>query len=306
MGAIFIAATRLYSEESRGEIRLYLYNEFNSVLQGQYHHETSFTDSYINNTHDKATWILLKFLDTESGRFQSSAMTALANKTPGDETIARKILSFLTHPDPNIRLTAVFALQLRDYRDAFPQIVKSLSDPSPEVQSMALGSWPWYAYDFKKNPNTLKLIRQLANDSDKNVQAAACRSLISSRQSKYFYFLWYKSLTTRRNSISLDLLFEDSPALILLMILWPTILLSAVFSLNKGHSLSNNQRWCRLGIAIGAGYLLGMLVGWGLGSLLSHPSFIHVIILTPAITIPLAIIGVWTYVCTSCQSYNQL
>ena len=247
-----------------------------------------------NNTQDKATDILLQFLDTESGRFQTSAMTALANKKPGDETIARKILSFLSHPDPNMRSTAVFILQLRDYRDAFPQIAKSLSDPAPEVQSTALRSWPWYAYDFKENPNTLKVIRQLANDSDKDVQAAACRALISSRQSRYFYFLWYKSLTTRRNSISLGLLLEDSPALILLMILWPTVLLSAVFALTTKHSLSKKQRWCRLGIAIGAGYCLGMLAGWGLGSLLSHPSFIHVIILTPAITIPLAIIGVWT------------
>jgi len=247
-----------------------------------------------DNTHDKATDILLQFLVTESGRLQTSAMTALANKKPGDKAIDRQILSFLTDPDPNVRSTAVFILGIRDCREAFPQIVKSLADASPEVRRMGLSTWPWYAYDFKENPDTLKLIRQLANDSDKHVQAAACRALISSRQSRYFYFLWYKSLTTRRSSIGLALLLEDSPALILLMILWPTVLLSAVFLLTTKHSLSKKQRWHRLGIAIGAGYCLGMLAGWGLGSLLSHPSFIQVIILTPAITIPLAIIGVWT------------
>ena len=243
-----------------------------------------------DNPHEQTLSRLLAMLDVEEGRYLIETMSAIGSKGGENPKISERILTFIDHEDPEIRSATIFVLYMRDYREAFPAIVKCLDDPSATVRAGALRSWPWYSYDFKQNPGTRRKIRELANDPEECVRGAACKVLSTMHSSRYFYFLWFKSLfdTSKqvRQSVHLNHLVGECLIAVLLMTYWPTLILSILFWRWSMKNLSIPKTALRFIIVLSAGYVFGVGLGWILGRYYASDPLVMAIILIPGLTMP--------------------
>jgi HEAT repeat protein len=249
------------------------------------------------NANPKATGILLDFLETEEGRMLTMSLDALGRRESKNAEISKAILPFVAHDDPKARVTAVFILNYREYREAYPEILKRLDDPDPLVKCSAL-SWPWYSYS-DKHPEVFSKIRRLARDSNSQVRADACRTLVSIRDLRSFYFLWFTSLLDRskwvRRSIDLGLLLEGSPVVVGFFLLWPTLAAAAGF-LYATKRLGMERRGAVLTVGLVAGYLVGAGCGYLVGEYHADGPFMQALFLTPAICMPVSLAMAFQFV----------
>jgi len=240
------------------------------------------------NPNSEATKILLSYLEEKTGQSLIDTINALGSKDRANVDISERLLPFLDHPDSSVRHAAVFSLYLRDYHDAFPRIVACLDDSDSMVRAVAL-HWPWYAYNFRADPQAVYKIRNLLNDPNEHVRMKACLAIVGIRDVGSFYRLWAKSLSDGsqnvRHSIHLDLLFESNPCLVLILVYWPTLLLS-ILLLFAARWTSTIQSWKYICLTLIMGYASGALGGWAIGKYISGDPLLNAVILTPGIIMP--------------------
>jgi len=139
-----------------------------------------------DNKNPKTVDLLRAMLHKEKGKELYQVIDTFGRKARDSESVSKDLVSFLNHPDPDIRSLCVFLLNYRDYDNAAPLIVKALDDPAPVVRASAL-AWSWYKY-LNKYPEVKTKMKKLRYDPDPEVRDAAKRALacISS-----WYRFWY-------------------------------------------------------------------------------------------------------------------
>jgi hypothetical protein len=239
---------------------------------------------------EKAVARMMQVLKSDPADMQLIAIGVMSQRDKGNDDISRALVPFLKHKDPNIRAQAVVALGERGYLEVFPQIVEGLTDPSPNVRGAAT-EWPWHNEKLR-TPETIQQLRKMTGDSDEWVRFSSGRALIRAGDSSSFYSLWWQSLTDTeyvRRSLPLDVLVESRPVSTFLLLIWPTALAYVI------AVRSRKRREVRLAaVPLGAiltGFVVGAAAGYCLGEYRTTNPFLHAVILTPAITVPLCLLG---------------
>ena len=244
-----------------------------------------------DNASPQATQVLRGYLGCEDGSLLWATISALGRKAPRDEGLSRDLLAHLTHDDPLIRGTVIFALSQRENAFVFPAVAKCLDDPDPMVRASALGD-PWYGH-AREDPAVMEKVRQLTGDPDQRVRANACGALVSLREVGSFYSLWSAALLDPsrlvRGAIHLDLLFEHAPVIVCFLIYWPTVLLGVVIFLARRPRSLNRRLTVFLGGAVG-GYVVGAIGGYLVGKYHADNPVFQAFVLMPALLMPVGIL----------------
>jgi hypothetical protein len=239
------------------------------------------------NMSPRALPILRGMLKTAEPRLLLDVIDAVARKEPGNGEVSNELLMLADRDEAAIRARAIFALQRREYFEAFPKMIGYLDDPEPLVRAAAL-SWPWYAY--ANGPSeVMERIRKLARDPDDSVRVEARRALVDARDLRSFYRLWFGSIFDRsqtvRNIPGLDLLLEKKPFGCLTLLLWPSVcaVLAAWWMTRR---LSTRGRFLAIMGGILAGYGLGMCCGYWIGTHRTGNWLVHAVFYEPAAILP--------------------
>lgn len=239
------------------------------------------------NNNPAATQRLREYLATEDLGLLSETLVSLRGKEPQSNDLSKELLTFVRHADPRIRERALFVLNYRDYWEASPDAARALDDPDARVRSTAL-CWPWRP---SCDDDVRSKIRALARDSDAQVRAAACRTLVSIRDIRSFYFLWGRMLfdpaRTVRSEIALDVLFQRCPLRVFAMTFGPSVLLALLFLSLSRWTWRSRIRFLLAVLSIA--YPLGVLAGY----CLMHNWIFGGFFLMPGITVPITFVVAW-------------
>jgi hypothetical protein len=259
------------------------------------------------NPSPKAASLLLGYLERKQQDAGLHAedlhmvVDALRLREPNNLALSAELAKHLGHWDPSVRSGIVYGLQGRAYYQATPEVLKCLDDPNSEVRAMAAG-WPWWSLpDYRQR--VLPRIRALARDDpDDLVRAASCACLVDMRDTRSFYLLLATSLFgnngTIRSSIALDLLWEDSPVIVSLMLLWPTLLLAGVVAVVRWR-FHTPRLLLAAGIGLVCAYLVGAAGGYFLGKYHTSNPIFSATILTPPLVLPVGLLAgvlVWVVI----------
>lgn len=238
----------------------------------------------------KALARMMRVLDSDPPDMQLIAIAALSQLDKGNDEVSKALVPFLKHDDPMIRAQTVVALHERKFYEVSPQIVEALSDSNAQVRGAAAG-WPWHDESLQ-TPETIQQLRKMTDDKEEWVRFSAGNTLIKAGDAASFYSLWWRSLTDSeyvRRSLSLRTLIERRPISTFLLLIWPTVLAWIVAARNR------KRREVRLAAlplgAILTGFLIGAGAGYCLGEYRATDPVLHAAILTPAITVPLCLLG---------------
>ncbi len=256
-------------------------------------HERDYVEQLLReNPGPKATEVLLAYLKSDKMLLVHAAIRVLADRETGNEAISKALVGLLDHRDPSIRARAVSAVCRRRCNRAFPRVFRCLDDPDPSVRAAVLTWWrEWSRPDLR--PLVLPKARALARDWDDYVRSLACARLVDMRDVRSFYFLWATSLMDRtgtvRSAIHLDLLWEDSPVTVSLLLVWPTLLLLAVVLFVRWRY---RARWLLRSVAIGlvGAYVAGAAGGYLIGEYHTTNPVFSAFILTPPLALPIGIL----------------
>lgn len=243
-----------------------------------------------NNPHPSATSKLRELLQkTQDNHTLRILISSLRRKNVQDTELSKEIMRYISHDMPEIRTEVIFTIDYRDYYDALPEITKCLNDETPMVRASALR----YVSKWGKEPEIFIKIKNLTYDKNEEVRATAYNALMwdSSRIKGFLFYkflfasLFDKSELVRKTAGRLDLPWEMMPVRISLLLLWPSIILTAlVIYLNKKTNWLYRFKIVIIGISIG--YISGAIAGYFIGLYHIENPLFHSLILIPPFFIP--------------------
>lgn len=243
-----------------------------------------------DNPNPKATDCLTQLLnETNEELLLDRIISALKQKKPENINLSKELLKYIKYKSPKIRRNVIFVLNYRDFTDAVPEVSECLEDEYPEVRTMAIN----YLEGVQKNEEVLEKIKKLRNDSNEHVRAAVYRALPLRLPSLYEFLrvsLLDSSRHVRKAAGRLDIIFERRPIIVLLLLLWPSIVMSLIiFYILKIFQCSRPGLTVVIGIA--AGYIAGAFAGYLTGKYNSTASPLAcAVILIPPLFLPISIL----------------
>lgn len=238
----------------------------------------------------KARDRLLQVLKEEHEDMQLIAIAVLSQRDMADEELTQALIPFLKHKNASLRSQVIVALDERGEHSVAAQVAEALSDPDPMVRGTA-ANWPWYDESLR-SPEIIEKLRELTHDENESVRSYAGSALIKAGDAASFYSLWWQSLVDTdyvRRSLPLDLLVESRPLESFLMLAWPTVLAYAIAVRSRRRRQVKRPALPVVGLVVG--YAAGVAIGYCLGEYRATNPFLHAVILTPAVTVPLCLLG---------------